>query len=169
MNKLEALILALNDLNIKNKEDQEQYKFQKQSIEQKLQKEFKKSKVKDDSYSFNHNDEILKATFVQPKKVIFDVDKLEKKLDKEIADEVIIKQYKILDYQGMVEYLKSLGAKPKEFKKFIYCEKEVKNKRIDELGELGIISEDDIEDCCTVNPLSSYFKITSKEIESEDE
>ena len=169
MKKLEALIIALNDLNEENKTANERYKNQKKTYEAKIQKEFEKAKVEDNSYSFERDDEILKATLVQPKKVTFNIEKLEERLDNEILNSIVKKQYRILDYPEMVEYLKSLGAKPKDFKKFICCEKEVDQKKIDELGDLGKISEEDIQDCCTVSPMTSYVKITRKEIEEDEE
>ena len=64
MKKLEALIIALNDLNEENITANELYKNQKKTYEAKIQKEFEKAKVEDNSYSFERDDEILKATLV---------------------------------------------------------------------------------------------------------
>ena len=92
--------------------------------------------------------------------VTFDADKLEKRLDKELCNEFIEKKYEINNIEGLVKYLKSCGVDPKEFKKYINVEKKVNNKKLDEISNLGDITEEDLKGCFTTKESVGYIKIT---------
>ena len=92
--------------------------------------------------------------------VTFDADKLEKRFDKELCNEFIEKKYEINNIEGLVKYLKSCGVDPKEFKKYINVEKKVNNKKLDEISNLGDITEEDLKGCFTMEESVGYIKIT---------
>lgn len=167
MNKLEAIIFNLNELNKKYKMQQEEYKSKKAFYESQISKAYGKRNIK--FHKFKDSGLFYKATFVQPKKVNFNVDMVEQILDKELFNEICDKSYTIIDYNGMVKYLKSLGADPKVFKSFIHCEKAINKNKVDQLGNLGDLSMDDLEGCYTVSDGTSYVKITTSEEEIVDD
>lgn len=173
MNKLEELIWQLNHIKQTNKEDQDKFQIKKKYLEKKIEKILdKKNKT---SYSFCLENEVtkertyFKATSVKPKKIEWNMETLKQILDKEIFDEVCIKKYTIIDYEGFVEYLKSLKADPKIFKGFIQCEKSMNQNKLDQLSELGEVSVDDLEGCYNVINKESYIRITQSEEEIADE
>ncbi len=167
MTKLQAISYNLNELNKKNKVMQDAYKTNKKIYEDKIKNIFGKKDLK--TYDFKESNTYYKATLVEPKKIEFNADMIEQIVDKEIFDEICEKKYEIIDYVGMVEYLKTLGAKPKDFKKFIHCEKTINKNKVDQLGDLGDLSLDDLEGCYTLTKSSAYVKITESEEEIPDE
>jgi len=167
MNKLEEVILKLKKLNDDEKKHQEEYKTNKKMYEEKIIKFLGKKNEK--SYDFTQSNRRLKATFIENKKVDFNVEMIEQIVDKDLFEEFVEKTYTISDYEGLVKYLKSLGANPKVFKEFIHCEKQVNKNKLNQLSELGDISLDDLNGCYNVSVTSSYIKITETELEELDE
>lgn len=100
---------------------------------------------------------------VQPTSIVWDVEKLEEVLDKEDVKEVITKQYTIIDMQGLIEYLRSCGVSPKEFKKFIEVHKIVEQKALEQLAALGKVSEEELKPCYTLEKKNSYLRLDMKE------
>lgn len=101
----------------------------------------------------------LKIMGITPRKVHFDVEKMEEKFDKEVLNEVVVKHYHIIDMPGLVEYLKTCGVNPKKFKSFIEVEKEIDVRAVDRLGDVGVIKKEELADCCNVIEGESYVKI----------
>ena len=112
--------------------------------------------IKYDCYA---NEGGLVVKRVQPKTIEFDANKLEKRIGKELAKDVIVKSYTIDDMNGLIAYLKECGVDPNIFKSFVNVEKKVNQKQLDNLYELGKIDENDIEGCFTVNARSPYFTV----------
>lgn len=166
MNRINALVIDLNDLNFENKKQQELYRNQKNYYEQKI-KEYL-GKKDQERVEFDHGNYHYSAIPVTQKKITYDVNMLKTKLDKEVFNEVVNKTYMINDYAGMVKYLKSLGASPSDFKKFIEVEKTVDDKKLDQLSELGEITLEDLKGCYSVKENSGYIRITVKDL-TEDE
>lgn len=167
MNKIEQIILDLKRLNDEDKNRQSEYKSKKKMYEEKIIKFLGKKNEK--SYDFIQSNHKLKATFVENKKVDFNVDMIEQIIDKDLFNEIVDKTYVVSDYNGLVKYLKSIGANPKVFKEFIQCEKQINKEKLNQLSELGDISLDDLEGCYTVSVTSSYIKLTDTELEEPDE
>lgn len=167
MNKLEEIICNLNLLNKKNKEDQEDYKYKKTKLENEIKKIYGKKDIK--TYSFKSDNTYYKATVVKQKKINFNVDMIQQIIDKEVFNEICDKKYELVDYEGLVEYVKSLGGSPKQFKSFIRCIKSINNNKLNQLSELGDISLDDLEGCYTVSENEGYIRITESEEEIEDD
>lgn len=167
MNKLEQTIIELKNLNDEEKNHQEEYKTKKRIYEEKIKKFLGKKQEK--SYGFSDSKHKFKATFVENKKVQFNSEMIEQIVDKEVFNEIVDRTYTISNYDGLVDYLKSIGANPKIFKEFIHCEKQINKDKLNQLSELGDISLDDLEGCYTVSVISSYVKITESELEEPDE
>ena len=167
MNKLNQIILDLKKLNDNEKSHQEEYKSKKKMYEEKIIKLLGKNNER--SYDFIQSNRRLKATFVENKKVDFNVEMIEQIVDKDLFEEFVDKTYTISNYEGLVNYLKTLGANPKVFKEFIHCEKQINKSKLNQLSELGDISLDELEGCYSVSITSSYIKITETELEETNE
>ncbi len=96
---------------------------------------------------------------IQRVDVVFDPDKLEKAIGKDIAKGVISKQYEVSDIQGLLDYVRDLGADPKKIKGFLNVHKTVDNKKLDDVEKLGLITRKQLNGCYTVNKKEPYFTI----------
>ena len=121
------------------------------------------------SFNFDSSNGSFKVTDVVQKKIIFDVEKLEKRLDREILNEVVEKEYKISDWDNLVKYLKSCGVNPKKFATFLTVEKTVNQSKMNELSKLGEITPEDIEGCYEVKENEGYIKISEIENAKHEE
>ena len=173
MNKLEQMISELYEIKDKSKRIQDEYKIRIKYLERKIDELF----VKKDqtSYSFCYKDKnsegqfYYKATSVKPKKIEWNMDVLQQVLDKKIFNQICNKKYTIIDYEGLANYLKTIGADPKVFKNFISCEKTMNDKMLNQLSELGEITENDLKGCYTVTDKEQYVRVTKTEKETDDE
>ena len=112
-------------------------------------------------------DKILQCKKVTRRSVVFDAEKVEKALGKDIAEKVIVKKIEVTDYKGMVDMLKSYGVKPKDFKKFISVKKEVNTKMLEQCEELGEFDREDIKGCYKVENIgTSYLRVTMKQVKN---
>lgn len=108
-------------------------------------------------------DETIICRRVLRKEVVFEPEKLERKIDdKSVLDKIINKTYLINDWKKFAKYLKSKGVKAKDVVKFIDVQKEVDNNQIDQLEEIGMIKYDDIRGCFYCKNLSSYIRYSIK-------
>ena len=168
--EIEKAIENLHELDVNFKKAKEEYESKKASLTGKIQNFMAVKKI--DFLDFKSKSEKWKninfnVKNICPKKIIFDADKLEKKLSKEICSKIIKKEYKINDIKALSDFLKGYGVDPKEFKEFLTIEKTVDNKKLDNLSDIGEITEDDIKGCYVVKPISSYIKISEVE-DAED-
>lgn len=159
-NSIRNVVYELFRTKLHFKEQEKKYKQKCQELQSEIQSYMKKTKVDRLQIIGKRNEPSYNVTEVKPKKIIFDVEKLESKLDKELLNEILIKEYKVSDYDGLVSLLKKYKVNPKEFKKFISVTKNVDIKKLDELSELGEISYDDIKGCYEITSGTSYVKIT---------
>ena len=142
----------------------------------KAQAEVKKyfSGTKEKSVSFVVGDRNYKVTDVNPTKIIWNIDKLLKrfkqnKKSKEVISQIIKKSYSISDWDGFVDLLSRNGIKPNEVKPFLNVESKVDQKKLDNLSDIGEITDDDIKDCYTVEETIGYVKITDWETKDDKE
>lgn len=163
-NQINRAVIELNGLNKIFKSQKENYEKRKSELQDLIKSYTDKHKIEE--FGFQNGDTFYKARPIIQKKIIWYVDKLSKRLDKEILNEVVRKTYTINDFDGLVKYLKSCGVDPKKFKKFIDVKKEVDNKIIDELGQLGEIDLEDLSGCYELQANFSYIKISE---ESDEE
>lgn len=115
------------------------------------------------------DDEYLIVNKVQKTSIDFDVDKLENRLGKKFSKEVIEKQYTITDFNRLVIYLKSCGVDPKVFKSFINVTKEVDEKKLDKLADLGLVNKEQFEGCYTLKRKKPYFTVRMKRGKHDEE
>ena len=146
------------------KEDQESFDVVKKQFYSFMEEYFEANKISDKTWFPTDNlvDSNLVVTKVQKSVVDFDVQKLEEAIGKENAKVVIVKEYQISDFEGLVAYLKSCGVNPKVFKKFITTKKSIDTKKLDNLEELGRVSIEQLKGCYTVKKQNPYFKVTLK-------
>ena len=121
------------------------------------------------SFQYKKGNDLIDVKSITQKRISWDVEKLEKKLDKELLNEILDKQYVVNNMEGLIKYLKSCGVNPKQFKKYITIEKKVNQKKFNELSELGDVSLDDVKGCYELNECNGYVKINIKEILEEEE
>ncbi len=107
-------------------------------------------------------DTILIAKKSERVTVDYFADKLQQKLDKDIFNEIIHKQYKVIDMQGLISLLRKSGVNPSDFKKFINVEQSVDRAALKRLYETGDIKKDDIKGCFSAKVVKSV-KITQKQ------
>ena len=149
MNKLEQLIFELYEIKNKSKKIQDEYKIRIKYLERKIDDALIKKDKSSYSFCFKEKNSdsqfYYKATSVKPKKIEWNMDVLQQVLDKDIFDQICNKKYTIINYAGLIHYLKNLGADPKKVKTFIQCEKTMNDKMLNQLSELGEITEKDLE------------------------
>lgn len=130
--------------------------------QQEKKKNLKGNSVSFETDGFGEVSQTVTATQITKISVIWDIPILKRVLGKKLAKQCVSKKYEIVDFPGMVEYLKSLGAKPDEFSKFLNVVESVNEKQLDKLNDLGVIALDDMRECYTVKKSTPYFKITVK-------
>lgn len=116
-------------------------------------------------YYTNHKH--LGVTRVRRRKIVWDMKKLKERLSKAKYKAVVKKRYEIEDIDGLIKYLKKCGVDPKRFKSFLSVTETVDEKELNNLSELGTITENDIKGCYTVELSDPYIKITESKNDSE--
>lgn len=114
----------------------------------------------DDGLAYYSNHIKLRVTKVRTKKVQWLLDKLKKKLDKDVYKSVVNKTYIVNDMQGLVKYLKTCGVNPKKFKKFIDVSEELNTVELDRLYDIGEIKKEQVAGCYDVTFGEPYIKLT---------
>jgi hypothetical protein len=114
----------------------------------------------DEGVAYYTNHVRLQVTRVRRQKVIWLLDKLKKKLSKEMYKDVVKKTYTINDMQGLVRYLKSCGVDAKKFKKFINVSEEADETKLDYLYDTGKLNKKDIAGCYEVQMSEPYIRLT---------
>lgn len=99
----------------------------------------------------------------------WDAERLEKRVEKSIAKQIIKKQYRISDMQGLVQYLRGCGVDPTIFKKFILVDKTVDEKAVDRLGDIGQLTAKQISGCYVVKSQKPYFTVSVKKDDGDGE
>jgi hypothetical protein len=165
--KIFCEILELNALEDKFKRIKKQYETKKNKLSVSIKNymfangeneiNFKAENLADSS--------IINVKKVTPQKILWDIDKLEQQLDKELCNEIVTKKYNISDMQGLIKYLRSCGVNPKKFKSYLTVEKSINADTLNQLSEVGEIEKEDIEGCYTINKSSSYLRISVKKAE----
>lgn len=75
------------------------------------------------------------------------VDKLKESLSKDIFNEVVLKDYRITDINGLIALLKKAGIKPDEFKQYIDVTTTPNNEALKQLYAVGDITKEDLKGC----------------------
>lgn len=121
------------------------------------------------SFEFDYNVEAeaehFKVTKVQKSFVSWDMKKLRVVLG-DNASEVVARDYDVIDFVGLAKYVKSLGGELKLFLSFFNVSESVDVKALDNLIEVGEVDEDEVAGCCDVKLGKSWYKVSSKRVES---
>lgn len=104
---------------------------------------------------------------IQKSSVEFDVDKLEKALDKNLANKAIVKRYEITDMNALTAYLKECDVDPKIFKSFISVSKSVDVQELDRLEEIGKVTTEQVKGCYTIKKQNPYFTVGVKRVRDD--
>lgn len=115
------------------------------------------------SFSFGSDGMKLVVSDVRPKKVVFDVEALQKRLPLDVSEAVIKKTCVIDDWDGFVLYMKAVGASPAMVKSFIDVKKEVLVGELDNLVSEGKVSMEQLEGTYEVTVGDGYVKVTETE------
>lgn len=158
---VKSAVLELNKINKDFKLYEEQYKFKKDELQGIIKKYANDNHVEE--FNVVSKGINLKVRPIVNKKIIWDFDKLESKVDKSLLKQFVLKEYVVNDFDGLIEYLKSCGVNPKKFKKFLKVNKKVDNKALDQLYDIGEIEYEDIQECYKVEVTSGYVKISELE------
>lgn len=149
---------------MKFKEVQAQFDKIKKQFNSEMEDFFKCENI-DKSVVFSSNnfaEEKLVVNRIQKSNVEFNVDKLEKKVDKKIAKQIIIKHYEIIDIDALIAYLKECNVDPRIFKSFLNVSKTIDVNELERLEELGKITAEQVKGCYTVKHQNPYFTVSMK-------
>lgn len=102
----------------------------------------------------------LSVARVRTKKIVWFLDKLKQKLNKETYKDIVSKTYTINDIDGLVSYLKQCGVDPKKFKTFIDVTESVDETKLDNYYNTGALSMKAIEGCYEVKLGEPYIRLT---------
>lgn len=166
MNECRQSVIDFHKKQTEFKDIQSQFTDEKAKFNS-LMESFFESEALDKSVVFTNNNldgerESYTVTRVQKLSVDFDPEKLEKVLTKDIAKNVILKKYEIVEIDGLIAYLKECGVDPKIFKSFLHISKSIDSVELDRLEEIGKISREQVEGCYTVKRQKPYFTVSVK-------
>lgn len=157
--KVKNAVLELQELSTDFNAKEKEYEAKREEL-QNVIKNYANSE-NEEEFAVKSNKGNFKVRIVKQRKIIWDIDALYRKLSRKVFNQIIDKKYSIKDYDGLVEYLKTCNVDPKKFQEFIYVDKTVNKKRMDDLGELGEINKEKIKDCYIIEENSGYVKITN--------
>lgn len=109
------------------------------------------------------DDEKISLAVVEPTKIEWDIDKLCKRLDKEIAEDVIQKQITITNYKAIVDLLKKYKVPAQEFKQYLDVNRTVNEQALNDMFDLGRLDKKQIKGCYTINKNKAHVRITKSE------
>lgn len=160
-------ILELYKLENKFKIAKESYEKKKKELSVSVKnymfvKNYQSLEFKSKEFGKVHVSKVVRKT------IIWNVEKLKEKLDKEILDEIIEKKYIVNNMPGLIELLKEAGVSPRQFKKFITVEEKVNQQKMNELSEIGEIDGEDVDGCYELKEADGYLRISVKELENEE-
>ena len=163
-------VVELYKLEQKYKEISKSYKEKKEKLTTAVKNYMFCNKDCNDDFQFDvgsnsDKQRMLGVKRITPTSIIWDADKLEQNLEKEVAKKVIQKTYTITDMEGLVKYLKSCGVNPKKFKSFLLIEKRVDETALEQLNALGEVASEELEGCYTTSTKCSYLRISLTEEE----
>ncbi len=154
----------------KVKQMEQEAKQKYAEIQSKLKDYFRNKSEK--TIQFSVGSRSYKITDVNPQKIVWNVEKLLKRfkaneVDKEVINQIVKKTYSVSDWSGFVNVLSLHGIKPNEILPFISVEKKVDQKKMNELSEIGEITEEDVKGCYTIEEIEGSLR--TSEWENVDE
>lgn len=102
----------------------------------------------------------VRVTKIRRNKILWNLVQLKKKLDKKLYKQIVTKEYTINDMNGLIEYLKSCGVNPNEFKKYIDVDETLNEAELDRLYDTGKITKGQLEGCYVSELSEPYIRLT---------
>lgn len=140
------LILLKN----KNKTEKEIEELKKELIS-----ELKKRS--DKKYSVLSDANVISFRLITRNNILYDIDKLKKKLTKKQRKQLITKNIKVVDYEGFAEIMKKHGVRFEEIRDYIKVEEKVSTEKLKNMFDAGEIDLQEISDCYEIIS-SDYLK-----------
>lgn len=165
-NKVIALdIRNLYNLEQKYKYAKEQYELEKQKLSAKIKTYMFVNGVNSLRVHDKVTDDNISVQSVNPKTIVWNVDKLEKAIGKRECGAFVEKQYSIPDMEGLIKYLQACGVDPVKFKKYIHVEKKVNQTKFNEWSELNEVDANELKDCYELKDIAGYLRISCNKSE----
>lgn len=101
---------------------------------------------------------------VKTTKVKYKADVMYKKLNEDVRDLVVKKNYIVTEPEKLIKLLKKYGVSKEEIKQCISITKEVDEKMLNQMGDLGEIMLADLDGCYDIVPNSDYIRVSIKDI-----
>lgn len=96
------------------------------------------------------------TVYVQERTTIdYDIDKMLEVLPKELADQIVKKEYFVVDWKTLVQFFKKLGIKGDTIRPFFHVHRELDKQVLSKLYEQGKITLQDLEGCYTAKVTKS--------------
>lgn len=154
----------------KVKQQEQEVKQKYAEIQQKVKEYFRNKDEK--TIQFSVGNKSYKITDVNPQKIVWDIEKLlkrfkTKKIEKEIVNQIVKKTYTINDWDKFTDLLSEHGMTPTEVLPLISVDKKVDQKKMNELSEVGDITDDDVKGCYTLEEITGSLR--TSEWENADE
>ena len=134
----------------KNKTEKEIEELKKELIS-----ELKKRS--DKKYSVLSDANVISFRLITRNNILYDIDKLKKKLTKKQRKQLITKNIKVVDYEGFAEIMKKHGVRFEEIRDYIKVEEKVSTEKLKNMFDAGEIDLQEISDCYEIIS-SDYLK-----------
>lgn len=118
--------------------------------------------------SIGGSTETITATKVERTHIEWFPEKLEKRLERSIAKQVLKKTYTIPNLPLLAKYLKAHNVDPKVFASYLEITKEVDVDALERLSDVGKIEARNIAGCYIVKTDKPYYRLTFKTVGGED-
>lgn len=164
LDNFKKIARAFYQLKIKQEEVVANFEAEKKKFYSEMSEFWDKNKIKEKKFA----DDDFSVTKVQQTKFIWNVEKLEKRLTKEQAKKCLVKHYEINNIDALIEYLKSCGVDANKFKTFLNISKEVNQKAIEKMYDLGDIKLEELKDCYKIDIKEPYYKISVIEDKADE-
>lgn len=164
MADIDAIVRRFAKYQSKFKEFERAFKAQKEEFESEMLVHFDKMGGGRKTFETAAlNGDTIKVTKTERTTIEWDEDKLRQRVPKELHKYIFKKRYEIVDYRGLVKYLKSLGADPEVFKLYVAAETVFDADAIDQLDNKGLLTLSNIKGCYRVRCQKPYFTVTVKQ------
>lgn len=144
-------------------EQDELFKQSKQEFSEEMDGYFSQYSDQGRKAVFEAKGKRITVTQVEKTEIEWFPARLEKKLEKSVARKIIRKKYSVTDWDGLVGYLKSIGADPKRVAEYVQSEKSVDEDALNQMSDLGMLKTSDVSGCYLVHSSKPYYLVKAKE------
>lgn len=101
---------------------------------------------------------------VRPTKVTFDASKVRKALSEDVCEAVIVRDVRVEDMDGFLQYMEQIGADMPLVESFMQVQETVDQEELNDMVETGKVNMEDLEGCYELKVSDGYIKITEMEL-----